>query len=110
MTKPHFIQALLRGGGNAHRVAAEGAPVIETAWRSGARFDGWDECFRFDRWERAFEKTGIDPAFYANRPKKQSELLPWNHLISGPNRDYLGRQFDDIFTQLKIAHPEAVPA
>ncbi len=86
------------------------APVIESAWRDGARFDGWDECFRFDRWERAFEKEGIDPAFYANRAKKQSELLPWNHLISGPNRDYLGRQFDDIFTKLKIAHPEAALA
>ncbi|MHC4092638.1 MAG: TIGR03960 family B12-binding radical SAM protein, partial [Planctomycetota bacterium] len=84
------------------------ADAIEVAWRSGARFDGWDETFDPQLWKRAFEQTGIDPDFYARRVRGEAELLPWSHLASGPTLEYLGRQYDDIFVQLDIPRPEAV--
>ncbi|MFQ5491642.1 MAG: TIGR03960 family B12-binding radical SAM protein [Phycisphaerae bacterium] len=83
------------------------APAIEAAWRDGARFDGWDECFDERIWQRAFERTGIDPTFYANRERPQDELLPWSHLMSGPPQDYLGRQHDDILVHLNQPQPVA---
>ena len=55
------------------------ADGLEAAWRLGARFDGWSECFDFDLWMRAFEQTGIDPAIYL-RPRDLEENLPWDHI------------------------------
>jgi len=74
-------------------------PVIEAAYRLGARMDGWDEAFSYDTWLRAFETTGIDPAFYAHRERSYDEVLPWDH-IAGRRREYLQSQYEDVFIQL----------
>ena len=76
------------------------ADSIEWAWRKGARFDGWDECFNAQRWQNAFEATGIDPDWYAHRERDYDEVLPWSHIHSGPPQDYLERQYDDVFVQI----------
>ena len=66
--------------------------VIELAFRAGARFDGWDECFDYDLWLRAFKEAGLDPAFYAQRARPLDEILPWDHIESGHPRAWLARQ------------------
>lgn len=89
------------------------ADSIEHAYRLGARFDGWDECFKPDLWQRAFDSTGIDPAWYAHRERAPDEVFPWAHLHGGAPNDYLLRQYDDVFTQIKMPKPAAparVPA
>jgi len=58
---------------------ARTADALEAAWRMGARFDGWSECFDFALWMRAFEKVGIDPGVYL-RPRDLEEQLPWDHI------------------------------
>ncbi|HET9952132.1 MAG TPA: TIGR03960 family B12-binding radical SAM protein [Candidatus Eisenbacteria bacterium] len=58
---------------------ARTADALEAAWRMGARFDGWSECFDFDLWMRAFEQVGMDPAVYL-RPRDLDESLPWDHI------------------------------
>ena len=63
--------------------------VLEEAWKLGCKFDGWDEFFRFDDWMQAFEACGVDPAFYANRRRDFSEILPWEHLDYGIRRAFL---------------------
>lgn len=63
--------------------------VIESAWRKGCKFDGWDEYFLFDKWMEAFEENGIDPAFYSNRRREFSEILPWDHLDYGIRKAFL---------------------
>lgn len=63
--------------------------VIESAWRKGCKFDGWDEYFLFDKWIEAFEENGIDPAFYSNRRRDFSEILPWDHLDYGIRKAFL---------------------
>ncbi len=78
------------------------ADVIEHAYRSGARFDGWDECFDAERWRRSFGDTGIDPAWYAHRERDPDEVFPWNHLHGGAPTDYLARQYDDVFTKINV--------
>jgi radical SAM family uncharacterized protein/radical SAM-linked protein len=55
------------------------ADALEAAWRLGARFDGWSECFDFALWMRAFESVGVDPAIYL-RPRDLTEALPWDHI------------------------------
>ena len=79
--------------------------MIEHAWRCGARFDGWDECFNNDRWTNAFDACGIDKAFYAHRERSFGEVLPWSHLNGGPSTEYLENQYNDVFVQLDLSKP-----
>jgi len=62
--------------------------IIERAWRSGARFDLWDECFDYEIWKRAFEQAGLDIEAIASKQFEADEILPWEHL-GGPEKEYL---------------------
>jgi hypothetical protein len=67
--------------------------VIRRAWEDGARFDGWSETFSFERWERcaaaALAPLGVDLAWYTTRERPYDEVLPWDHLDAGLDRDWL---------------------
>jgi radical SAM family uncharacterized protein len=82
------------------------ADSVEHAFKAGARFDGWDECFKADLWQRAFDATGVDPAFYAHRERSRFEVFPWSHLHGGASPDYLERQYDDVFVQIGAGRPQ----
>ena len=77
--------------------------VIYNAWKNGAKFDAWDECFNFDNWLKAFEKAGLDPGFYTHRTRKLDELLPWNHIDVGVTQDFLKREFERAFAGKETA-------
>jgi radical SAM family uncharacterized protein len=62
--------------------------VIEQAWRNGAKFDLWDECFDYALWQKAFEKFGTDVETIAQKQFDADEILPWEHL-GGPEKKYL---------------------
>jgi radical SAM family uncharacterized protein len=85
--RPSVIEGLLSRGDR--RVAK----VIRAAWADGARFDGWTEHFSFDRWERcaadALAGDGVDLAWYTTRERGYAEVLPWDHLDAGLDRDWL---------------------
>jgi radical SAM superfamily enzyme YgiQ (UPF0313 family) len=67
--------------------------VIETAWRNGARFDLWDECFNFQIWQKAFEQHDFDAEKSASRQYTKKQILAWGHL-GGPDREYLLDHYD----------------
>ncbi|WP_019877981.1 TIGR03960 family B12-binding radical SAM protein [Sporichthya polymorpha] len=85
--KPGIVEGLLSRGDR--RVGA----VIEGVWRDGGRFDGWSEHFSYDRWMRCAETalagTGVDVAWYTTRERDLDEILPWDHLDSGLDKDWL---------------------
>ncbi len=66
--------------------------VIETAWKKGARLDGWGEHFSLDTWLSAFNECGISPEFYANRERSKDEILPWEHISTGVMKSHLYRE------------------
>ncbi|OHB53821.1 MAG: hypothetical protein A2Y10_05530 [Planctomycetes bacterium GWF2_41_51] len=70
------------------------ADVIEYAYRSGAKFDLWNECFNFEIWLKAFEQAGLDLYQLAGRKFDKDEILPWEHL-GGPDKEYLFKQLND---------------
>ena len=67
--------------------------MILAAWQDGARFDGWSEYFSFSRWvaaaERALADEPVDLGWYTIREREYGEVLPWDHLDSGLDRDWL---------------------
>lgn len=87
------------------------APVIEEAWRRGARFDGWDETFNMNLWREAFIATGVDPDWYAHRERSFGERLPWDHIGLHMKRGFLEKGYDDLFDTIGRSRPQhaAVP-
>ena len=85
--KPGTIEGLLSRGDRRL------APVIERVWREGARFDGWNEHFSYDAWANAcateFEGTPISLAWFTARERAQEEVLPWDHIDSGLDKEWL---------------------
>jgi radical SAM family uncharacterized protein/radical SAM-linked protein len=68
-----YLEGILGRGGR------ELGDVIETAFKDGARFDGWSEGFDYKLWMNAFEKNKIDPRSYL-AGRSFSERLPWSHI------------------------------
>jgi radical SAM superfamily enzyme YgiQ (UPF0313 family) len=91
--RPGIIEGLLSRGDR--RVGR----VIEHVWRAGGRFDGWSEHFSFDAWVQACEAAladePVDLAWYTTREREYSEVLPWDHLDSGLDRDWLWEDWQD---------------
>ena len=67
--------------------------VIETAWRNGAKFDGWTDQFKVEVWKDAFCRCGVAPEFYSRRTRDPEEVLPWAHTSPGVSEDFLRREW-----------------
>ena len=67
--------------------------VIETAWRNGAKFDGWTDQFKDEVWKDAFCRCGAAPEFYSRRTRDLEEVLPWAHTSPGVSEDFLRREW-----------------
>jgi radical SAM family uncharacterized protein len=91
--QPSLIEGLLARGDR--RVGR----VIERVWREGGRFDGWTEHFSYQRWVDActaeLEPLGISLDWYTTRERDRDEVLPWDHLDSGLERDWLWDDWQD---------------
>ncbi len=63
--------------------------VLERAYYLGCKFDAWREQFNFEAWQKAFAESGLSMEFYANRVRKDDEILPWDHISCGVKKEYL---------------------
>ncbi len=91
--KPGTVEGLLSRGDR--RVGR----IIEAVWRDGGRFDGWSEHFSYDRWatmaEQALADEPVDLDWYTTRERGADEILPWDHLDSGLDKDWLWEDWQD---------------
>jgi radical SAM superfamily enzyme YgiQ (UPF0313 family) len=89
--QPALIEGLLARGDR--RVGA----VIERVWRDGGRFDGWSEHFSYERWTAAAaeELSDVTLEWFTTRERERDEVLPWDHLDSGLERDWLWDDWQD---------------
>ena len=91
--KPGIVEGLLSRGDR--RVGR----IIEEVWRDGGRFDGWSEHFSYDRWmaaaARGLAGTGVDLDWFTTRERGYDEVLPWDHLDSGLDKDWLWEDWED---------------
>jgi radical SAM family uncharacterized protein len=91
--RPSLIEGLLSRGDR--RVGR----VIERVWREGGQFDGWTEHFSFDRWVRCAAEElsafGVDLDWFTTRERDQDEVLPWDHLDSGLDKEWLWADWQD---------------
>lgn len=98
--KPGIVEGLLSRGDR--RVGK----VIRAVYEGGGRFDGWSEFFSFQRWmaaaEQALADEPVDVAWYTTRERDQIEVLPWDHLDSGLDRDWLWEDWEDALRETEV--------
>ncbi|MDR1768596.1 MAG: TIGR03960 family B12-binding radical SAM protein [Propionibacteriaceae bacterium] len=98
--EPGVVEGLLARGDR--RVGA----VVEQVWRQGGRFDGWREHFDYGRWTRAaadvLEPQGLSLDWYTTRERAQDEVLPWDHLDAGLDRDWLWQDWQDALAGTEV--------
>jgi len=70
------------------------ADVLEFVVNKGARLDSWDEFFSYQRYKDAFNEFGIDESFYVDRERQFEETMPWDHLDSGVNKEFLWQEYE----------------
>jgi len=88
-----FLEGIIGRGGR------EIADVVETAFKNGARFDGWGEIFNFKLWDEAFKKCGLNPHDYlAGKPF--SAELPWSHIQLAQSADQMMKERNRTSTML----------
>jgi len=94
--EPSLIEGLLSRGDR--RVGA----VIRRVWQDGGRFDGWSEHFSYARWTAAaaaeLEPLGVSLDWFTTRERFEDEVLPWDHLDSGLDRQWLWEDWQDSLT------------
>jgi len=78
--------------------------VIESAWRAGAKFDLWDECFDYGLWRKAFAKYGQDLESAAQKQFTPDEPIPWEHL-GGPEKKYLLTHLEEAKKAIENPQP-----
>lgn len=98
--KPGQIEGLLSRGDR--RVGR----VIERVWREGGKFDGWSEHFSYERWVAACEAEltplGVSLDWYTTRARDYDEVLPWDHLDAGLDRDWLWDDWQDALDEREV--------
>lgn len=68
------------------------ADLVETAWRDGARLDGWSEHYNLERWQTAAQKIDLSLEWYL-RERSRDEILPWDHLSCGVEKSFLEKEY-----------------
>jgi radical SAM family uncharacterized protein len=96
--EPSVIEGLLSRGDR--RVGK----VIEAVWADGGRFDGWSEFFSFARWRACADKAleGVDLDWYTVREREEVEVLPWDHLDAGLDREWLWQDWKDAVDETEV--------
>jgi radical SAM family uncharacterized protein/radical SAM-linked protein len=66
--------------------------AIELAYKSGARFDCWEEKLKLELWVDAFKATGIDTARFLDTIPVDAKL-PWDHIDVGLEPGFLAKEY-----------------
>lgn len=98
--QPSIVEGLLSRGDR--RVGK----VIRAVWEDGGRFDGWSEHFSYERWtacaEKALAGEPVDLAWYTVREREEVEVLPWDHLDAGLDREWLWQDWQDAVDETEV--------
>nr|WP_211658125.1 TIGR03960 family B12-binding radical SAM protein [Phytoactinopolyspora halophila] len=98
--KPSMVEGLLSRGDR--RVGR----IIRAVWNDGARFDGWNEYFSYEQWTenaaRALQGEPVDLHWFVTRERDQDEILPWDHLDAGLDRDWLWEDWQDAQDEIEV--------
>lgn len=73
--------------------------LLISAHEKGCKFDGWSDKFKFDKWMEVFEEQGLDVEFYAKGFSRKEGVLPWQHIDTGIDNQFLLSEWDAAFNE-----------
>ncbi|GAA3974297.1 TIGR03960 family B12-binding radical SAM protein [Actinomadura viridis] len=98
--QPSIVEGLLSRGDR--RVGR----IIRAVWEDGGRFDGWSEHFSYERWtacaDKALAGEPVDLDWYTVRERDEVEVLPWDHLDAGLDREWLWQDWQDAVDETEV--------
>ncbi|REE95585.1 TIGR03960 family B12-binding radical SAM protein [Thermomonospora umbrina] len=98
--EPSIIEGLLSRGDR--RVGR----IVRAVWEDGGRFDGWSEHFSYERWracaDKALADEPVDVDWYTVRERDEIEVLPWDHLDAGLDREWLWQDWRDAVEETEV--------
>lgn len=68
------------------------AAVIETAWKKGCRFEGWNDTFSPELWYQSFQENNIEMNEYL-QAYNLDQVLPWDHINMGVTKKFLEKEY-----------------
>lgn len=73
--------------------------LLEEAYKNGALYDSWSECFHNDIWMKAFETCGLSIDFYTTRERDMDEIFPWDFIDAGVSKEFLKREWKNALNE-----------
>jgi radical SAM family uncharacterized protein/radical SAM-linked protein len=64
------------------------------AWQNGCLFDGWTDRFDLSRWIESLNRSEVPIDFFTSRARRLEEPLPWDHMDSRVDKQFLKDQWD----------------
>ena len=99
--KPGVIEGLLSRGDR--RVGR----VIERVWRDGGQLRRLERALLLrpldDGGRRGAAPFGVDLDWFTTRERTEHEVLPWDHLDSGLDKEWLWDDWQDALTEEEVA-------
>ena len=62
------------------------------------------QFFDFEKWTAAFEKAGIDMAFYTQRKRDFDEILPWDVIDCSISKAFFKRECEKAYGEATTPH------
>lgn len=76
--------------------------LLRNAWKSGCLFDGWTDQFNFSRWTESLKQSDVPIEFFTHRIRRQEEPLPWDHMDSVIDKQFLKDQWESALRGERI--------
>jgi len=76
---------------------------IEALYKKGCYLDAWGEYFNKEIWYQTAEEVGVDIAGLAQKEYSRDEVLPWDFINIGVNKEWFVNEYNMAFS------PENMP-
>lgn len=81
---------------------------VEALYQKGCYLDAWGECFKKDVWFETAKELGIDLNALAQRQFSLDEVLPWDFIDTGINKEWFVEEYKKAFA-VNENSPHIVP-
>ena len=68
---------------------------IEALYKKGCYLDAWGEYFKEDIWVKTAKELGINLAELAQKQYSTDEVLPWDFINTGVDKEWLIQEYND---------------
>ena len=94
--------ALTRGNSDLGR-------YIEALYKKGCYLDAWWEYFNEDTWKETAKELGVDIAGLAQKEYSREEVLPWDFVKTGVDKEWLINEYNLAFSPENLPDSHIVP-